>query len=71
MPVRREVAVGHPVRTLVRAAEHALCPVVGSRGVGGFRGMLLGSISQGLIHHARCPPVVVPAVPETDTSAPN
>ncbi|MFF7250208.1 universal stress protein [Embleya sp. NPDC008237] len=71
VPVRREVTVGHPVRTLVKAAEHALCLVVGSRGVGGFRGMLLGSVSQGLIHHARCPLVVVTTVPETDSSAPN
>ncbi|WP_439681253.1 universal stress protein [Embleya sp. MST-111070] len=68
VPVRREVAVGHPVRTLVQAAEHALCLVVGTRGVGGFRGMLLGSVSQGLIHHARCPLVVVPASPHTDSS---
>ncbi|MFF7250147.1 universal stress protein [Embleya sp. NPDC008237] len=66
--VRREVVVGHPVRTLVKTAEHALCLVVGTRGVGGFRGMLLGSVSQGLIHHARCPLVVVPTTPGTDPS---
>ncbi|WP_439681439.1 universal stress protein [Embleya sp. MST-111070] len=58
--VRREVVVGHPVKVLTDAAEHALALVVGTRGHGGFAGMLLGSVSQGLIHHARCPLVIVP-----------
>jgi len=60
VPVQREVVFGHPVRTLAQASEHALCLVVGSRGFGGFKGMLLGSVSHGLIHHAHCPVVVVP-----------
>lgn len=58
--VTRDVLVGHPVATLVQASEHALCLVVGSRGLGGVRGMLLGSVSQGLIHRAHYPLVVVP-----------
>ncbi|MGC0418116.1 universal stress protein [Embleya sp. AB8] len=60
VPVRREVAVGHPVKVLRDAAEHALCLVVGTRGRGGFTGLLLGSVGHGLIHHARCPLVIVP-----------
>ncbi|MFI6586144.1 universal stress protein [Embleya sp. NPDC050493] len=58
--VRREVAVGHPVKVLTDAAEHAMGLVVGTRGHGGIAGMLLGSVSRGLIHHARCPLVIVP-----------
>ncbi|MEU0938544.1 universal stress protein [Embleya sp. NPDC005971] len=60
VPVHREVAVGHPVAVLREAAEHALCLVVGTRGRGGFTGLLLGSVGHGLIHHARCPLVIVP-----------
>lgn len=58
--LRHEVVRGHPVRVLTEAAEHALGLVVGTRGHGGFSGMLLGSVSQGVLHHARCPVLVVP-----------
>lgn len=59
--VRPQVATGHAVKALVDGSEHALSLVVGSRGLGGFRGMVLGSVSHGLIHHAKCPLVVVPS----------
>ncbi|HSA53709.1 MAG TPA: universal stress protein [Yinghuangia sp.] len=61
VPAHGEVRAGHPVRMLTEASEDALSLVVGSRGVGGFRRMLLGSVSHGLVHHARCPLVVVPS----------
>lgn len=57
---RREIVFGHPVQVLADESKGALCLVVGTRGLGGFRGMLLGSVSSGLVHHARCPLVAIP-----------
>ncbi len=48
------------VRTLLAAAEGAWLVVVGSRGVGGFKGLLLGSVSSQVAHHAPCPVLIVP-----------
>jgi nucleotide-binding universal stress UspA family protein len=38
--------------------------VLGSRGHGGFRGLLLGSIGNQCSHHARCPVVIIRGEPE-------
>lgn len=54
-----EVVRGRPVRTLLDEGEHAQLVVVGSRGRGGFTGMLLGSTSQALLVHSSCPVAVV------------
>ncbi|MFE0512717.1 universal stress protein [Streptomyces sp. NPDC058964] len=61
--LHHELVVGHPVQVLTDASAHALGLVVGTRGHGGFTGMLLGSVSQGVLHHARCPVIAVPTTP--------
>ena len=58
--VERAVREGQPAEVLVEEAERADLLVVGSRGLGGFRGLLLGSVGQQCAHHARCPVVIVP-----------
>ena len=53
------VVQGPPAKVLLDAAKGADLLVVGSHGHGGFVGMLLGSVSQHVLHHAACPVVVV------------
>lgn len=60
VPVEIVVAQGQPAGVLVAQARSADLLVVGSRGLGGFRELLLGSVSQACVHHAHCPVVIVP-----------
>jgi nucleotide-binding universal stress UspA family protein len=57
--LEQEVVPVAPVRCLVDASRSASLLVVGSHGLGFFRGLLLGSVSQGVLHRAECPVVVV------------
>ena len=66
--VHQVLRAGDPTSTLLQVAEHAIdglrppsLIVVGNRGRGGFRGLLLGSTSQSLIAHAPCPVAVTPS----------
>ena len=55
------VSTGFPARSLIDASRDADLVVIGSRGVGGFEALLLGSISSQVVHHSSCPVVVVPS----------
>lgn len=65
LPAEQASLVGHhvvcdlPARALLDSAEHADMLVVGARGLGGFEGLLLGSVSQHCVHHATAPTIVV------------
>ena len=53
--------LGAPGEQILKAAEDADLIVVGSRGAGGFKKLLMGSVSIHVTHHADCPVVVIPA----------
>lgn len=57
--VHRRTVRGNPATVLLDAATDADLLVVGSRGHGGFTGLLLGSVSGQCAHHARCPVAIV------------
>jgi nucleotide-binding universal stress UspA family protein len=58
VPVTRLVVRGRPGKALIGVTDEAAMAVVGSRGRGGFAGLMLGSVSQALLHHAACPVVI-------------
>lgn len=50
---------GAPANALIEAARDADLLVVGARGIGGFKGLTMGSVSEQCVRHAGCPVVVV------------
>jgi nucleotide-binding universal stress UspA family protein len=55
----------HPALTLVERSKGAELLVVGSRGRGGFKRLLLGSVSQQCAQHAECPVVIIRSVSDS------
>lgn len=58
VPVRSEVIEGNPAKVLIDLSKEADVLVVGTRGHGGFSGLVLGSVSQHVAAHAACTVVV-------------
>ncbi|MEY9877028.1 nucleotide-binding universal stress UspA family protein [Streptacidiphilus sp. MAP12-33] len=59
--IRRRVVQGSPTQVLLDAAQDAQLLVVGNRGYGGFKGIMLGSVSQHLAQYAPCSVLIVRA----------
>src|SRR5262249_19192854 len=58
-PITRRLVHGSASGALIEASTGADLLIVGSRGMGGFTGLLLGSVSHQVAHHAHCPVVIV------------
>lgn len=57
--IETDVGPGHPGLRLCELSKEVDLVVVGSRGYGGFKGLLLGSVSTYVVHHAQCPVAVI------------
>ena len=57
--VQPHIKQGHPAKVLIEESANADLLVVGTRGHGGFAGLVLGSVSQHVAAYAQCPVTVV------------
>lgn len=65
--IEEQVLIGFPIPALRAESRRADLVVLGSRGLGGVSGLLVGSVATGLVAHAECPVVVLrAAVPDDD-----
>ncbi len=70
LAVSQEVITGNPAALLVTLSADVPLIVIGHRGLGGFAGMLLGSVSTALAAHAHCPVVVVRGAADPPSDGP-
>lgn len=68
LDIELRVVHDHPVTALVESSTDACLLVVASRGLGGFAGLLLGSVSQGVLSRAQVPVAVVPGMGQDRTA---
>jgi nucleotide-binding universal stress UspA family protein len=61
--IQQELVRGRPAAVLIEQSHRAQLLVTGDRGRGGFTGLLLGSVTHSVLHHANCPVAVVPPEP--------
>jgi nucleotide-binding universal stress UspA family protein len=67
--VRRDIVRGHPVAELVRESAGAELLVVGTRGRGPVKSLVLGSVSHSVLHDAHCPVAVVSSSHQASTTS--
>ena len=61
--IQTRLVIGSPSGVLLEESGEAAMVVVGSRGMGGFRGLMMGSVSSQVSAHSRCPVVIIRAEP--------
>lgn len=50
---------GNPAEVLIEASRDAVLLIIGPRGIGGFAGLIMGSVAAQCVHHSHCPVLVV------------
>jgi nucleotide-binding universal stress UspA family protein len=70
-PIRLSLDVmrGDPAKVLIEESSHATMLVVGSRGLGGFTSLMMGSVSSKCVRHSACPVLVVRGTQELHPTA--